>query len=121
MSVQGFPQNGADCCELPHQVEVSPSGPVGSATDRPADVCRCGRGRHPHDPERCAGGHPWRGMPGPALVVGSHSRAFWVAQAQARQAEQEVERMKARLKAKPPRLEDPTLEGAELRVRLSTF
>ena len=28
-------------------------------------------------------------MPGPALVVGSHSRAFWVAQAQARQAIQD--------------------------------
>lgn len=65
---------------------VEPFSAVGSEMDRPADVCRCGRGRHPYDPERCAGGHPWRGTPGPALVVGSHSRAFWVAQAQARQA-----------------------------------
>lgn len=41
--------------------------------------CSCGRSRHATDPTRCAGGHPWRGLPGPALIVGATSAHFWAA------------------------------------------
>lgn len=52
---------------------AAPFGEVGPQ----AVTCRCGREQHPVTPERCAAGHPWKGLPGPALVVGSHSAAFW--------------------------------------------
>ena len=51
--------------------------PFGANRQQPA--CRCGAGRHQERDDRCAAGHPWRGLPGPALVVGKGSRLFWQA------------------------------------------
>ena len=48
--------------------------------------CRCGRGPHPEIEGRCAAGHPSRGLPGPALVTGATSVAFWEANAEVRRA-----------------------------------
>jgi len=61
-----------------------PIGEVGADTSGAAGLCKCGRGPHASDPDRCAAGHPRIGSAGPALLVGPNSRVFWQAQASVR-------------------------------------
>ena len=59
----------------------APFGAVGRSPAR----CRCGRGRHATKAGLCAGGHPWVGFPGPALLCGEHAApSFWSVEAEAR-------------------------------------
>jgi hypothetical protein len=52
------------------------ASPFGRVEPSSAGLCKCGRGPNPAG-DRCLQGHPWRGTPGPALVVGSQSAVFW--------------------------------------------
>jgi hypothetical protein len=67
------------------ETDSQPIGEVGASTSGAVSLCKCGRGPHPSDPDRCAGGHPWLGAQGPALFVGQNSRLFWEAQAEMRE------------------------------------